>query len=59
MSPRHFSKAMFSRQSQKEREIEAAVEHAISFAFSPVLHPVKAVRDIKRLFKRGQRQSES
>ena len=59
MSPRHFSKAMFSRQSEKEREIEAAVEHAISFAFSPVLHPVKAVRDIKRLFKRGQRQSES
>lgn len=59
MSPRHFSKAMFSRQSEKEREIEAAVEHAISFAFSPVLHPVKAIRDIKRLFKRGQRQSES
>jgi hypothetical protein len=59
MSPRHFSKAMFRRQSEKEREMEAAVEHAISFAFSPVRHPVKAVRNIKRLFKRGQRQSES
>jgi hypothetical protein len=59
MSPRHFSKAMFSRQSQTERELEEQIEHAISFAFSPVRHPVKAVRDIKRLFKRGQRQSES
>jgi hypothetical protein len=59
MSPRHFSKAMFSRQSQKEREMEEKIEHAISFAFSPVLHPIKAVRDIKRFFKRGQRQSES
>jgi len=59
MSPRHFSKAMFRRQSEKEIEIEAAIEHAISFAFSPVRHPVKAVRNIKRLFKRGQRQSES
>jgi hypothetical protein len=59
MSPHHFSKAMFRRQSEKEREIEAAIEHAISFAFSPVRNPVKAIRDIKRLFKRGQRQSES
>jgi len=59
MSPRHFSKAMFRRQSEKEREMEAAIEHAISFAFSPIRHPVKAVRNIKRLFKRGQRQSES
>ena len=59
MSPRHFSKAMFSRQSQKEKEMEEKIEHAISFAFSPVRHPAKALRDIKRLFKRGQRQSES
>jgi hypothetical protein len=59
MSPRHFSKAMFRRQSEKEREMEAAIEHAISFAFSPVRHPAKALRNIKRLFKRGQRQSES
>jgi hypothetical protein len=46
-------------QSQREKEIEEKIEHAISFAFSPVRHPIKAVRDIKRLFKRGQRQSES
>jgi hypothetical protein len=59
MSPRHFSNAMFRRQSQKEREMEEKIEHAVSFAFSPVLHPVKTVRDIKRFFKRGQRQSES
>ena len=62
MSPRHFSK-MWSNsrlsQSQREREMEEKIEHAISFAFSPVRHPVKAVRDIKRLLKRGQRQSES
>ena len=59
MSPHHFSKAMFRRQSETEREMEAAIEHALSFAFSPVRHPVKALRDIKRFFKRGQRQSES
>lgn len=61
MTPHHFAN-MFNgrrRQSQTEREIEQRIEHAISFAFSPVRHPVKAVRDIKRLFKRGQRQSES
>jgi hypothetical protein len=46
-------------QSQREREMEEKIEHAISFAFSPVRHPVKAVRNIKRFFKRGQRQSES
>jgi|694.fasta_scaffold02115_52 hypothetical protein len=59
MSPHHFAKLNRSRQSQTEREIEERVEHALSFAFSPVRHPVKAFRDIKRLFKRGQRQSES
>ena len=59
MSPRHFSKAMFSRQSEREKEMEEKIEHAISFAFSPVRNPAKALRDIKRLFKRGQRQSES
>jgi hypothetical protein len=59
MSPHHFSKAMFRRQSEKEIEIEAAIEQAISFAFSPVRHPVKAIRDVKRFLKRGQRQSES
>ena len=59
MTPHHFSRIGRGRQSQTEREIEMRVEHAISFAFSPVRHPVKALRDIKRLFKRGQRQSES
>jgi len=60
MTPHHFSRIGRSRrQSQTERELEQQIEHAISFAFSPVRHPVKAVRDIKRLFKRGQRQSES
>jgi hypothetical protein len=54
MSPHHFAKLNRSRQSQTEREIEERVEHALSFAFSPVRHPVKAFRDIKRLFKRGQ-----
>ena len=53
MSPRHFSKIWggHASQSQREKEIERKVEHAVSFAFSPVRHPVKAVRDIKRLFK--------
>jgi hypothetical protein len=61
MSPRHFSKIWGGnyRQSQREKEVEQKVEHAVSFAFSPVFHPVKTVRDIKRFFKRGQRQSES
>jgi hypothetical protein len=59
MSPRHFSRAMFRRQSEKEREIEEAIEHAISFAFSPVMHPVKTWGNLKRVFKRYRRQSES
>jgi hypothetical protein len=59
MSPHHFARLTRSRQSQTEREFEERVEHALSFAFSPVRHPVKALRDIKRFFKRGQRQSES
>ena len=59
MSPHHFSRLTRSRQSQTEREFEERVEHALSFAFSPVRNPAKALRDIKRLFKRGQRQSES
>jgi hypothetical protein len=59
MTPHHFARLSRSRQSQTEREIEERIEHALSFAFSPVRHPVKALRDIKRLFKRGQRQSES
>jgi hypothetical protein len=59
MSPRHFTKAMFSRQSQAEREMEERVEHAISFAFSPVRHPIKVSKNILRFFKRDKRQSES
>jgi hypothetical protein len=59
MSPRHFSRAMFRRQSEKEREIEEAIEHAISFAFSPVIHPIKTWGNLKRVFKRYRRQSES
>jgi hypothetical protein len=59
MSPRHFSKAMFRRQSQKEREMEAAIEHAISFAFSPVMHPIKTWGNLKRVFKSNRNQSES
>jgi hypothetical protein len=61
MSPRHFSKLFASgyRQSEKEREIEAKIEHAIAFAFSPVVHPVKTWGNLKRVFKRYRRQSES
>ena len=59
MSPRHFSKAMFRRQSQKEREMEAAIEHAISFAFSPVMHTIKTWGNLKRVFKSNRKQSES
>lgn len=61
MSPRHFSK-LFSagyRQSQKEREFEEKVEHAIAFAFSPVVHPVKTWGKLKRVFTNYRKQSES
>jgi hypothetical protein len=47
------------RQSEKEREFEKKVEHAISFAFSPVVHPVQTVNNLKRVFKRYRKQSES
>jgi hypothetical protein len=61
MSPRHFSRLLASgyRQSEKEREFEKKVEHAISFAFSPVVHPVQTVSNLKRVFKRYRKQSES
>jgi hypothetical protein len=59
MSPRHFSKAMFRRQSERETEVEQQLEQAISFAFSPVMHPVKTWGNLKRVFKRYRRQSES
>jgi hypothetical protein len=61
MSPRHFSRIWggFYRQSQTEKEFEEKVEHAISFAFSPVVHPVKTYRSIRKIFGRGSRQSES
>ena len=59
MSPRHFSRAIFGRQSQIEKEFEAKVEHAIAYAFSPVLHPVKTWAKLKRVFTRYRRQSES
>lgn len=59
MSPRHFSRAIFGRQSQIEKEFEAKVEHAIAFAFSPVVHPIKTWGKLKRVFKRDPRQSES
>lgn len=61
MSPRHFSK-LFSagyRQSQQEREFEEKVEHAIAFAFSPVVHPVKTWGKLKRVFTNYRKQSES
>jgi len=50
---------MFRRQSQAEREMEEKVEHALSFAFSPVRHPIKVSKNILRFFKRDKRQSES
>ena len=61
MSPHHFSKLFASgyRQSEREREFEEKVEHAIAFAFSPVVHPVKTWGKLKRVFKRDPRQSES
>jgi hypothetical protein len=49
----------FYRQSQAEKEFEEKVEHAISFAFSPVVHPVKTYRSVRKIFGRGPRQSES
>lgn len=62
MSPRHFSRIWsgnFYRQSDKEREVEERVEHAISFAFSPVVHPVKTWGKLRRVFTRYTKQSES
>lgn len=62
MSPRHFSRIWsgnFYRQSEKEREFEEQVEHAISFAFSPVIHPIKTWGKLKRVFTNHNRQSES
>jgi hypothetical protein len=47
------------RQSEKEREFEKKVEHALAFAFSPVVHPVQTVSNLKRVFNRYRRQSES
>ena len=58
MSPRYYSKFVYGRrQSQREREVEEKVEHAISFAFSPVRHPVKTWRDVIKFFKPKDRQS--
>jgi len=61
MSPRHFSKLFASgyRQSEQEAAFEKKVEHAISFAFSPVVHPVKTWGKLKRVFTNHNRQSES
>jgi hypothetical protein len=61
MSPRHFSKLFASgyRQSEREAEFEKKVEQAISFAFSPVVHPVKTWGKLKRVFTNHNRQSES
>ena len=56
MSPHHFAnryKRGF-RQSDKEREFEAKIEHAIQFAFSPaVFHPIKTVNRLRRFLGRG------
>lgn len=61
MSPRHFSKLFAAgyRQSEREAEFEKKVEHAISFAFSPVVHPVKTWGKLKRVFTNHRKQSES
>jgi hypothetical protein len=61
MSPRHFSKLFASgcRQSEREAELEQKIEHAISFAFSPVTHPRKTWSKLKRVFTNHNRQSES
>lgn len=59
MSPRYFSRFRSGEfyQSQREREVEQRVEHAVSFAFSPVRHPVKTWRDIIKFLKPKDRQS--
>jgi hypothetical protein len=59
MSPRYFARLWSGelRQSQREREMEEKIEHAVAFAFSPVRHPVKTWRDIIKFFKPKDRQS--
>jgi hypothetical protein len=61
MSPRHFARLFASgyRQSEQEAAFEKKVEHALAFAFSPVVHPVQTVSNLKRVFTRYRRQSES
>lgn len=62
MSPRHFSDAMFRRHkpTQSELEMEAKIEHAIAFAFSPaVFHPIKTVGRLRRFFKRGSQSKNN
>jgi len=47
------------RQSQKELEFEAKVEHAIQFAFSPaVFHPIKTVNKLRRFLGRGSQSKQ-
>lgn len=59
MSPHHFANRYRRRQSDKEREFEARVEHAIQFAFSPaVFHPIKTVNRLRRFLGRGSQSKQ-
>jgi len=61
MSPHHFANMYKrkTRQSDKEREMEAKIEHAIAFAFSPaVFHPVKTLHKCRRFFRRGKQSNQ-
>jgi hypothetical protein len=61
MSPHHFANmyGRRQRQSQKEIEFEAKVEHAIQFAFSPaVFHPIKTVNKLRRFLGRGSQSKQ-
>jgi hypothetical protein len=56
MSPHHFAniRKQSLRQSERERHIEEQVEHAVSFAFSPVTRTFKQLTQSRRFFRRGR-----
>ena len=62
MSPRYFSKLnrnrlLEQRQTESLNELEDKIGHAVSFAFSPVVHPVKTWRGLVKFFRPKDRQS--